>query len=94
LTVCDWRGRQFQSEYRAVSQAFAVNGERAIHLLGGQGAAMQAESMSIFLGGESMSKNSSEVFRRDADFPVLIPRLTHRGRYRPANVTVGRYTAK
>src|SRR5580700_4775714 len=45
--------------------------ERTVHLPGGKRSAMQTEPMTVLLGGESVAKNTREVFFRDADSVVL-----------------------
>ena len=61
---------QVEREGGALAGARAGDGEGAAHLLGGEGAAMQAEAVAIFLGGEAVGENAGEVFRRDANAVV------------------------
>jgi len=54
-----FRGRrdgQFQRKRGPLARAFAVDAQGAIHLFGGQRPTMQAETMAVLFGGESMAK--------------------------------------
>src|SRR3982074_3479039 len=59
--------RQIERKRRTVTAARAFRAQTAAHFTRGQGAAMQSETMTVFLGGESMVEDLRHVFRLDAD---------------------------
>src|ERR1051326_7974052 len=61
---------QFQGEGGAAAGAVAMGAEGAAHFAGGQGAAVQAEAVTILPGGEAVGKDAGEILRRDADAVV------------------------
>ena len=49
---------QIESKGGALAGAFAVDAQLAAHFLGGKGAAMQAEAVSVLAGGEAMGEDA------------------------------------
>ena len=45
----------------------ALHLQGAAHFLGGEGAAMQTETMTVLLGGETVVENPRKIFGRDAN---------------------------
>ena len=71
--------RQFQRERRALTDTVAMRVERASHLLGGQGAAVQAETVAVGPGREAVGEDARQVLSRDADAVAIgiARRMTH-----------------
>ena len=59
--------REFQDERRPFADPVTMDAERAAQFIGGVGATMQAKTMSGLLGGVSVRKDASQVFRRNPD---------------------------
>src|SRR6185437_16716240 len=71
LIVCSRLHREIQSKRGAFAQAFAAHPQRASQLLRRRRAAVQAKSMSVFLGGVTVCKEKMDIFRRDAESFVI-----------------------
>src|SRR5688572_13794323 len=62
--------RQFKSKGGTFACPVALDIQGAAHFLGGQRAAVQAETVSAFLGGEAVREDAHEVLRRNANSVV------------------------
>src|SRR5260370_27015763 len=63
--------RQHQAEGCAQVCARTTNGEFAAQFFGGQRAAVEAEAVPVATGGEAVSEDAREMFRRNAHSVVL-----------------------
>ena len=68
--VVSRRGWQFEGEDGPFGQAVAVCAEQSAHFAGGIGAAVEAKTVAVLAGGESVRENSGQVLGRDADAVV------------------------
>jgi hypothetical protein len=57
---------KFERESGAFSRSFAMDEEMSTDFPGGKGAAVQAKTVTVFAGGESMRKDAGEVLGGDA----------------------------
>jgi hypothetical protein len=75
VSIIGWNSRnlrdfvgngQFKDERGPLAGTVAVNCEATVHLFCRQGAAVQAEAMTVLFGSETVGEDTREVLRRDA----------------------------